>query len=200
MAVMKMTKLEKRFVNGRKHAERNLEVVEQLFTQFDGTGITNVLEIGCGVGTVAQHLSDKYGMHVIATDADPEQVELAKSHYREHEKLQFSQVDAANLPFKDGEFEMVLSLNVFHHISNWGYVLSEVNRVLKPRGYFVFHDLAYSKVATILFRPVAKHYGLYTIGDIIEASKTHGFSIVHRGEPSGIILANHSIVFQRNGH
>jgi hypothetical protein len=30
MAVMKMTKLEKRFVNGRKHAERNLEVVKQL--------------------------------------------------------------------------------------------------------------------------------------------------------------------------
>jgi len=31
---------------------------------------------------------------------------------------------------------MVLSLNVFHHISDWGCVLSEVNRVLKPKCYF----------------------------------------------------------------
>jgi len=92
----------------------------------------------------------------------------------------------------------VLSLNVFHHIGDWGRVLSEVNRVLKPKGYFVFHDLAYSKLAVTILRPVVRNYGLYTVRDIIEGSRTHGLKIVYQGEPSGTVLAQHSIVFQRN--
>jgi demethylmenaquinone methyltransferase/2-methoxy-6-polyprenyl-1,4-benzoquinol methylase len=195
---MKMTRLEKKFVNASKHGERNLEILQRLFAHFDRSTVGKVLEIGCGAGTVAAHLSNKDGMQVIATDADPEQVQLAKSHYGEHENLRFLKADATDLPFEDAEFEMALSLNVFHHIGDWGRVLSEVNRVLKPEGYFVFHDLAYSKLAVTVLRPVVRNYGLYTIGDIIEGSRTHGLEIVYQGEPSGMVLAQHSIVFQRN--
>jgi ubiquinone/menaquinone biosynthesis C-methylase UbiE len=194
---MKMTKLEKKFVNSKRHAERNLKLPEQLFTQFDSSDIKKVLEIGCGVGTVASYLSDKYEMNIVATDADPEQIELAKSHYREHENLQFVVADATNLPFKNAEFEMVMSLNVFHHISDWRHVLSEVNRLLKPNGYFVFHDLAYSKIVTIVFRPVVKNYGLYTIEDIIQPSESNALKVVYKTKPAGIMLAQHSIVFQK---
>ena len=198
MAIMKMTRLEKKFVNASKHGERNLEILQHLFTHFDSSTVGKVLEIGCGVGTVAAHLSNKHGMQVIATDADPEQVKLAKSHYGEHENLRFCQADATDLPFEDAEFEMVLSLNVFHHIGDWGCVLSEVNRVLKPKGYFVFHDLAYSKLAVTILRPVVRNYGLYTIRDIIEGSRTRGLKIFYKRDPSGMVLAEHSIVFQRN--
>jgi len=198
MAIMKMTRFEKKFVNASKHGERNLEILHYLFTHFDSSTVGKVLEIGCGVGTVAAHLSNKLGMHVIASDADPEQVQLAKSHYGEHGKLRFYQADATDLPFENAEFEMVLSLNVFHHIRDWGCVLSEVNRVLKPKGYFVFHDLAYSKLATTIFRPIVKNYGLYTIRDIIEGSRTRGLKIVYKGEPSRMVLAEHSLIFQRN--
>jgi ubiquinone/menaquinone biosynthesis C-methylase UbiE len=198
MAIMKMTRLEKKFINAGKHGERNLKILQHLFTHFDSCTVGKVLEIGCGVGTVAAHLSNKHGMQVIATDADPEQVQLAKSHFGEHENLRFYQADATALPFENADFEMVLSLNVFHHIGDWGCALSEVNRVLKPKGYFVFHDLAYSKLATTVFRPIVKNYGLYTIKDIIEGSRTRGLKIVYKGEPSGIVLAEHSIVFQKN--
>jgi ubiquinone/menaquinone biosynthesis C-methylase UbiE len=195
---MKMTRLEKKFVNAAKHGKRNLEFLGQLFMHFDRSTVGKVLEIGCGVGTVAAHLSDKHGMHVIATDADPEQIQLAKENYGEHENRRFRQADATDLPFEDAEFDMVLSLNVFHHISDWGCVLSGVARVLKPKGYFLFHDFAYSKIVTIIFRPIAGNYGLYTIGEIIEGSRTCGLKIVYKGEPSGIVLTEHSIVFQRN--
>lgn len=195
---MKMTRLEKKFVNAGKHGKRNLELLRQLFTHFDSSTVGKVLEIGSGVGTVAAHLSDRHGMHVIATDTDPEQVQLAKSNYGEHKNRRFCQADATDLPFKDAEFDMVLSFNVFHHISDWGCVLSEVARVLKPKGYFVFHDFAYSKIAVIIFRPIVRNYGLYTVGEIIEGSRTCGLKTVYKGEPSGIVLTEHSIVFQRN--
>jgi ubiquinone/menaquinone biosynthesis C-methylase UbiE len=198
MAIMKMTRLEKKFVNASKHGKRNLEILQHLFTHFDTGTLRKVLEIGCGAGTVAAHLSEIHGMQVIATDADPEQVQLAKSHYDEHENLRFRQADATDLPFEDAEFEMVLSLNVFHHIGDWGRVLSEVNRVLKLKGYFVFHDLAYSRLAVTILRPVVRNYGLYTIRDIIEGSRSRGLEIVYRREPLRMVFAEHSIVFQRN--
>ena len=195
---MKMTRLEKKFVNASKHGKRNLEILQHLFTHFDSSTVGKVLEIGCGAGTVAAHLSNKHGMQIVATDADPEQVQLAKSHYGEHENLRFCQADATDLPFENAEFEMVLSLNVFHHIGDWGGVLSEVNRVLKPKGYFVFHDLAYSKLAVIILRPLVRNYGLYTVGDIVEGSKSRGLEIVYRRQPSRRMFAEHSLVFQRN--
>ena len=194
---MKMTRLEKKFVNASKHGERNLRILQQLFTHFDSSTVEKVLEIGCGAGRVATHLSNKHGMQVIATDADPEQVQLAKSHYEEHKNLRFFQADATNLPLGNAEFDMVLALNVFHHIGDWGSVLSEVSRVLKPKAYFVFHDLAYSQFAVTLLSPIVRNYGLYTIGDIIEGSRTRGLKIVYKGDPSGMVLAQHSIVFQR---
>jgi len=195
---MKMTRLEKKFVNASKHGKRNLEILQHLFTHFDSSTVGKVLEIGCGAGTVAAHLSNKHSMQVIATDADPEQVQLAKSHYPEHENLRFLQADATDLPFEDAEFEMVLSLNVFHHIADWSRVLSEVNRVLKLKGYFVFHDLTYSRLAVTILRPVVRNYGLYTIRDIIDGSRSRGLEIVYRREPLRIVFAEHSIVFQRN--
>jgi len=194
---MKMTRLEKSFVNASRHGKRNLEILQHLFTQFDTATSEKVLEIGCGAGTVATHLSEIHGMQVTATDADPEQVQLAKSHYPEHENLRFLKADATDLPFEDAEFDMVLSLNVFHHIGDWGRALSEVNRVLKSKGYFVFHDLAYSRLAVAIFRPVVRNFGLYTIGDIIGGSKSRGLEIVYRGEPSRRVFAEHSLVFHK---
>jgi len=48
----------------------------------DLENISNVLEIGCGVGITAVHLHNKYNMDIVGTDVDPEQIMLAKKHKR----------------------------------------------------------------------------------------------------------------------
>ena len=50
---MKMGKLEKKFVNSKRHAQTNIELIERLFDRIDLQNITNVLEIGCGAGITA---------------------------------------------------------------------------------------------------------------------------------------------------
>ena len=195
---MRMTRVEKKFVNAKKHGQRNLEILHHLFSQFDSSTVGKVLEVGCGVGTVAADLSRRLGMQVIASDADSEQVQLARSHYGEDENLQFCQADGTDLPFGNAEFDMVLSLHVFHHISDWGCALSEVNRVLKPKGYFVFHDHAYPKLATSILRPIVRNYGVYTLADMIEGARTRTLEIVYKGQPSGMVFSACSIVFQKN--
>lgn len=47
--------------------------------------------------------------------------------------------DAANLPFGDATIDLVLSHAVLEHVTNLPKVISEMARVLKPRGYVSCH-------------------------------------------------------------
>lgn len=46
--------------------------------------------------------------------------------------------DLTNLSFEDASFDLVVSLEVLEHIPNFEDAVSEISRVLKPGGYFVF--------------------------------------------------------------
>ncbi len=69
---MKMGKLEKKFVNSKRHSQTNIKLIEQSFDCIDLQNITYVLEIGCGAGITAAHLQNKYNMSIVGTDVDPE--------------------------------------------------------------------------------------------------------------------------------
>lgn len=194
---MKMSQLEKKFVNSRRHAQRNLKFLGPLLDQIDLDHITTVLEIGCGAGIVAATLREKYNMNVTGTDVDPEQIEIAKKYHQENESLRFFEADATRLPFGDQEFDVVLSLQVLHHIGDWQAVLGEVNRVLKPKGCFVLGDLAFSRFLTKMLRPIVKNYGLYTIDDVISAMSGNHFETVYRKGPRGVLLKHCRLVFQK---
>ena len=193
-----MTKLEKKFVNSRRHAQRNIKLIDKLFNHLKLGNIEKVLEIGCGAGFASKYLVEKYGLKVTGTDFDPEQIELAKKHHKENTKLKFFQADAAKLPFKNNEFDMILSINVFHHIFLWQNALKEVDRVLKPKGIFVFADFAYSKLTVNLFSPIVKNYGLYAINDIIQFFDNRNYQIVYKKKSIGI-FNSYRIVFRKSG-
>jgi ubiquinone/menaquinone biosynthesis C-methylase UbiE len=195
---MKMSKLEKKFVNSRSHAQRNLKLLGPLLHQIDLDHITQILEIGCGAGIVAATLKEKYNMNVTGTDVDPEQIEMAKKYHQESETLRFFEADATRLPFENRQFDMVLSLQVFHHVGDWQAALGEVNRVLKPKGYFVLGDLAFSRFLTTMLRPIVKNYGLYTIDDIITAMRGNRFETLYREGPQGLLLKRCRLVFQKS--
>jgi ubiquinone/menaquinone biosynthesis C-methylase UbiE len=194
---MKMSKIEKRFVNSKRHAQKNLELVERLFNRIDLRNTIRVLEIGCGVGIVSAHLTNRYNMNVVGIDLDSEQIAIAKMYNNENKHLKFIEADSTKLPFGDQEFDMVLSLYVLHHIGNWEKALEEINRVLKQKGYFIFYDLAYSKFTTRIFNSIVKNYGIYTIDDVRHCLRMNNFKIIYTEEPKGIIMKNYSMVFRK---
>ena len=195
---MKMTKLEKKFVNSRRHAQRNIKLIDRVFSQLNLDDISKILEIGCGAGFVSNYLVEKYGLNVTGTDFDPEQIELAKKHHEKTDKLKFFQADAAKLPFNNNEFDMILSINVFHHIFLWQNALKEVDRVLKQKGVFAFADFAYSKLTVNLFSQIVKNYGLYAIHDIIQFFNNQNYQIIYKKKSIGI-FNSYRIVFQKSG-
>ena len=67
---MKMTRLEKRLVNREKKAGRNIVHLERGLRHLDWSSVHDVLEIGCGIGSVSAYLAQSYPLRVTGTDFD----------------------------------------------------------------------------------------------------------------------------------
>ena len=163
---MKMSRLEKRFVNRRKKSKGNFEKIKNCFNLFEYQNIKDVLEIGCGIGVVSSLLTENYQMNITGTDIDPEEIEMAKEMNPENNELSFKVEDATNLSFKKNSFDLVISQNVFHHIPKWDKTIQEIKRVLRPNGYVIWYDLTFPKIFKKIFKPLRNKFGLYTFDDV----------------------------------
>jgi len=177
---MKMSKLEKRFVNRRKKAQNNVNRIHNTLSKFNTENIKYVLEIGCGIGLVSAYLAHEHGFNVYGTDYDPDEIHLAKEFNRESEKLHFQVEDASKLSFADNSIDLLISQNVFHHIPNWVDAVAEIKRVLNLGGYLVWFDLVIPSLLKKIFSPITKNYGLYTISDIQSEFDKTGFNIIQQ--------------------
>ena len=66
------------------------------------------------------------------------------------DNLTFKKGDAENLPFNDNTFDIVLNVESSHCYGNMQQFVNEVNRVLKPGGYFSWADLRSAEEGTKL--------------------------------------------------
>jgi len=97
-----------------------------------------VLDCGCGPGTITLGLSEKiFPGHVTGIDINAGQIEQA-------ERLAFGleQVNASyrtgsiySLPFEDHSFDLVFSHALFEHLRSPHAALKEIRRVLRPDGF-----------------------------------------------------------------
>jgi ubiquinone/menaquinone biosynthesis C-methylase UbiE len=194
--IMKMTRLEKSFVNRQKKSERNIQILESGLKLIDPAKIKTILELGCGIGFVSAYLAEKYNFTIYGTDYDVEQIKIAKNLQPKFDHLHFQVEDATKLSFADSSIDLVLSQNVFHHIPNWENAIKEINRVLCPGGYFLWLDLTFPKLIRNVFFPFVKNYGLYTIDDIRAAVDNLGFRLLFQERVAHGPFSQHHLVMQ----
>ena len=106
----------------------------------DGWPYGRALELGCGTGFFLLNLKLAGVIDEGAvTDLSPGMVEVAQ---RNAANLGFSidgkVADAESIPYPDDSFDLVVGHAVLHHIPDVELALTEVLRVLKPGGRFVF--------------------------------------------------------------
>lgn len=95
-----------------------------------------VLDFGCGSGYGSAQIAEN-AEHVTAVDVAPDAITYARSTFV-RENLEFLAIDPSQrLPFADASFDTVLSFQVFEHVQDTARYLSEVRRVLAPRGRLV---------------------------------------------------------------
>lgn len=100
----------------------------------------NVLEVSCGAGGGASYIMRNLGpASYTGLDLNPASIDLCrKSH--DVPGLDFVQGDAQNLPFPDESFDAVINVEASHQYPDFARFLSEVARVLRPGGYFLYTD------------------------------------------------------------
>jgi len=93
-----------------------------------------VLEIGCGIGKDARFLTEN-GIDYVGLDSSRDTVALARKHFAfAGLRQRFVNADAVALPFMDGEFDLVMSIGVLHHVPGIEGACREAVRVLKAGG------------------------------------------------------------------
>jgi SAM-dependent methyltransferase len=100
-----------------------------------------ILEIGCGVGRMTEHLARIFG-EVHGVDVSGEMISGARGRLGGLDTIFLSETDGTGLAgFEDGFFDFAFSFIVFQHVPDKGVVVSnlrEVHRTLRPGGTFKF--------------------------------------------------------------
>jgi ubiquinone/menaquinone biosynthesis C-methylase UbiE len=136
------------------------------------------LDLGCGTGEftalLAQAAAEALGVDVAETA-----LERARTR---HPELDFRLIPVDGpLPFDDNTFELVWSSEVIEHVADTGRWLSEVRRVLAPRGRLLLTTPDHGRLRVALggiehfSEPLGDHLHLYTRGSLTTLLEEFGF-------------------------
>ncbi|THB78494.1 MAG: class I SAM-dependent methyltransferase [Desulfobacteraceae bacterium] len=89
-----------------------------------------ILDIGTGKGALSEKLKHA-GLTVSACDLNPDPIDVEGVEYRQCD-------ESGTLPFSDESFDMAVAVEVVEHIDGHDLFFSEVSRILKPGGIFLF--------------------------------------------------------------
>lgn len=111
------------------------EVVAALCTTTPGV----LLDAGCGTGNLLKQLHDQCdAVQLWGIDASPNMLSYAQHKCAGEERITFLSANLDHvLPFPDRMFESVSSVNVLYAVPNPQQTLTELHRVLVPRGRLV---------------------------------------------------------------
>lgn len=96
----------------------------------------HILDLGCGRGGVAFHVTSESQAFVTGINIDPSQIKTAKQRAINHKldsKLNFVETSFNKaLPFLNESFDGAYNIQAFSYISDYDFTFKEIFRVLKP--------------------------------------------------------------------
>lgn len=117
--------------------------VATLGSQGDTLAGLDVIEIGSGRGGGAAYIARTFKPKtLVALDFSQGATNLARAHHQTDMGPEYVQGDAENLAFEAANFDVVLNVESAHCYSSFPRFLSEVHRVLRPGGEFLFAGFA----------------------------------------------------------
>lgn len=113
------------------------EVADFILVLVDASPETSFLEPGVGTGLNVLPLVRR-GYSVTGVDVSQEMLnQFSQKLHEIPPNLKLIQADASQLPFSDASFDVVLTVHMVHTVSNWKTFLDEIDRVLKPQGFYL---------------------------------------------------------------
>lgn len=112
---------------------------------------SRVLDAGCGWSPVARTLTEEFGYQVEGIDLMEERLRVGRQLNEEAGMRNIGQASADyhNLPFADGSFDGVYTMETLVHAASHEKVLGEFRRVLKPGGRLALFEYSIPDLNTI---------------------------------------------------
>lgn len=95
-----------------------------------------VLDLGCGRGATSVFLTREAGVEVVAVDrwVGEDELRAVVDAAGVGDRVSVLQADVRDLPFRDGQFDAVISVDTFEYFGTDVHLLPTLLRVLRPGG------------------------------------------------------------------
>ncbi len=160
----------------RGNLDVNLEFLNQTGLIISGR---RVLEVGCGIGSIANELHHQ-GCEVVGTDISNNAIEYGRKKYV---GVELKVGVAEMLEFKNASFDIVLSFDVLEHLNDVDAHLKEVMRVLSDEGCYLlqtpnkYFNAVYETVKSKSMKWKKYHPSLHTAGQLKRRLRKKGFDV-----------------------
>lgn len=96
------------------------------------------LEVGCGGGILCEEIA-RMGFNAYGIDPAEQSIVTALRHSKESGlNINYATGAGEDLQFQDNTFDIVFCCDVLEHVRDLPKVISEISRVLKPGGIFIY--------------------------------------------------------------
>lgn len=141
-----------------------LNYAKKIFRQYEiNPEKKGALEVGCGGGLLTEEIAI-LGFMTEGIDPSEQSINSAINHSREKELLiRYSIGYGERLPFHDKNFEVVFCCDVLEHVRDLPQVISEISRVLKPGGIFIYDTINRTRISKLVAIKVLQEWKRWAI-------------------------------------
>lgn len=135
-----------------------------------------VLDLAAGTGTSSAAFA-RSGAQVTAADFSVGMIEVGR---KKHPQIDFVEADAMNLPFSDGQFDVVTISFGLRNVEEPKKALAEMLRVLAPGGRLVICE--FSKPPRALIRAGYNVYLRYVMPSVVKVASSNSEAYDYLGD------------------
>lgn len=157
----------------------NAFIISQTFSNITFSPDKTLLEIGFGNGFHLINYISKV-KKIYGLDYSPTMVQLAAKNlqsYMNSNQIELIEGDVQKLPYPDQFFDAIVTINTIYFWDDFENALSELKRVLKPKGEL--HIGMRTKSGTAHFRFIKHGFKMYEKDEIITLLAKSGLEITH---------------------
>ncbi|MFX0096081.1 MAG: class I SAM-dependent methyltransferase [Candidatus Hodarchaeota archaeon] len=118
--------------------------LEKLLEVLNLTAANRVLDMGCGIGKIAEYISDLTQAHVLGIDIAAEAIRRAQIRTQEKKnRLEFREGDINNLSLPPSSVDSIIAIATLHYVEDLEQAIGQMKTILTPHGQMGLFSFQY---------------------------------------------------------